>query len=198
MYIVVVQFSTNKHIEESDAELVESYRNTHDLDILAELYSRYTHLIYGVCLKYLKNREDSQDAVLQIFEVLLKEIPKHEIRIFKNWLHGVTRNYCLMQLRKEKASQKQFETYSRDFFMETEVEMHPIDSQRSRTKSTALRDCLEKLKKVQQECVRLFYYDEQCYREIAAGLNLEEKKVKSAIQNGKRNLKICLESHGSK
>ena len=92
-------FTKHKDPDASDEVLIQRFRKGDDLGVLGMLYNRYIHLVYGVCLKYLKNREDSQDAVMQIFEVLIKEVPKHEIRVFKSWLHGITRNFCLMQLR---------------------------------------------------------------------------------------------------
>lgn len=187
-------FNSKKPEKQSDEALVKKFKSDHDLNDLGVLFNRYTHLVYGVCLKYLKQREDSQDAVIQIFEILVHEIPKHDIREFKNWLHGVTRNYCLMQLRKKSSQKKTQEKYGADFFMETEEQLHPIDTEENSSIESSLKKCLEKLKEEQRKCVSLFYYEELCYKEIAEELNLEEKKVKSYIQNGKRNLKICLES----
>ena len=187
-------FTKQKKIHASDEELIRRFQNENDMEVLGVLYNRYLHLVYGVCLKYLKNREDSQDAVIQIFEVLIKEVPKHEIRTFKSWLHGVTRNFCLMQLRAASSKKtKQLVTFE-ESFMENSQEVHPLDEDLSDNKSLALTKCLDTLKKEQKQTVELFYYSGQCYREIASELNIEEKKVKSFIQNGKRNLKLCLES----
>ncbi|MEI6865629.1 sigma-70 family RNA polymerase sigma factor [Flavicella sp.] len=163
------------------------------MTVLGVLFNRYTHLVYGVCLKYLKHREDCQDAVIQIFEILIQEVPKHDIKNFKNWLYGVTRNYCLMQLRKQNANKKSFEKYSATFFMESSEELHPIDIERDNSINTSLKKCLEKLKEEQRKCVILFYFEEMCYKKIAEERQLEEKKIKSYIQNGKRNLKLCIE-----
>ena len=99
-----------------------------------------------------------------------------------------------MQLRKKSSQKKTQEKYGADFFMETEEQLHPIDTEENSSIESSLKKCLEKLKEEQRKCVSLFYYEELCYKEIAEELNLEEKKVKSYIQNGKRNLKICLES----
>ena len=177
----------------SDEELIQRFCIKNDLEVLGVLYNRYLHLVYGVCLKYLKNREDSQDAVMQIFEILIKEIPKHEIRVFKSWLHGVSRNFCLMKLRKETSLKNKKISFSETVIVENEEQLHPIDSKESTVKTKLLAECLKTLKKEQKQSVELFYYSKQCYREIAEELKIEEKKVKSFIQNGKRNLKLCLE-----
>ena len=178
-----------------DSELLQKYLETGNLEILGELYNQYIHLVYGVCLKYLNSREESKDAVNKIFENLIVEIPKFEIQNFRSWLYVVTKNYCLMQLRKNKAEKKRFEKYSTDIFMESTEILHPIDDAPESSLEKNLKRCIEKLKKEQQECIHLFYYENKCYQEISDLLQLEQKKVKSYIQNGKRNLKICLEHH---
>ena len=152
------------------------------------------YLIYGVCMKYFKNREDSQDAVMQIFEVLVKDIPRFEIQNFKGWLYTVSRNHCLMQLRKASKENNRLPEISAAVFMESTSVMHPIEEEPNEDLQERLKLCLEQLKEDQRRCVEMFYYQQQCYKEIATGLNIGEEKVKSYIQNGKRNLKICLES----
>uniref|UniRef100_UPI003216E7B7 RNA polymerase sigma factor n=1 Tax=uncultured Draconibacterium sp. TaxID=1573823 RepID=UPI003216E7B7 len=178
----------------SDQELLTIYLKKKDFDVLGELYSRYMHLVYGVCLKYFKNPELSKDAVIGIYEKIQDSIHKHEIKNFKSWLYVVTKNYCLMELRK---SPRNHIMVSSDeelaSFMENTPELHPIDREQNEAIEKALADCIEKLKAEQKNCISLFYFENKCYREISAELKLEEKKVKSFIQNGKRNLKICME-----
>jgi RNA polymerase sigma-70 factor (ECF subfamily) len=183
-----------KHNKRSqDSHLLQEYLESGDLEILGALFNRYIHLVYGVCLKYLKDREQSKDAVNQIFEKLIIEIPKFKIQNFRSWLYVVTKNHCLMEIRKNQSEKKQFEKFSADFYMESTSISHPIDEERDSKLEKKLQECIEKLKKEQQKCVQLFYYGQKCYREIANHMGIDEKKVKSYIQNGKRNLKICIE-----
>ncbi|QGY46717.1 sigma-70 family RNA polymerase sigma factor [Maribellus comscasis] len=186
----------HKNKEKSEEELLADYLANKDMNVLGELYKRYMHLVYGVCLKYFKEREKSQDAVILIFEKLLIEIEKHKIRNFKSWLYVVAKNHCLMELRKTKAGKiiSIADENEMAAFMEIEPELHPIDREADEINEQALNDCIERLKNEQKNCIRLFYYENKSYREICIILELEEKKVKSFIQNGKRNLKICLES----
>lgn len=179
----------------TDGELVNEFSATNDLEVLGRLYSRYMHLVYGVCLKYLKNCHESMDAVMQIFEKLISEIPQHKIDNFKSWLYVVTKNFCLMKLRSGKSQAEKFKEWMNDpvVFMEYEENLHPIDEERSDNVEKALADCIERLKNEQKECIELFYYHNKCYSEIAVSLGIDEKAVKSHLQNGKRNLKICLE-----
>ena len=181
-------------VQRSDEELLKEFSRTGDLEVLGELYSDYMHLVYGVCLKYLRNRDESKDAVMQIFEKLIIEIPKQRIENFRSWLHTVTKNYCLMKLRSDKSKQEKFNTLTNEteFFMETSSILHPIDENEPDLEK-ALADCIGKLKREQKECIEQFYYGNSCYQEIADNMGLDEKKVKSHLQNAKRNLKLCLE-----
>jgi RNA polymerase sigma-70 factor, ECF subfamily len=178
----------------SDDELIRKYRETRDPEVLGSLYKPYMVLVYGVCMKYLKNREDSQDAVMQIFEVLVNDIPRFEIRNFKNWLYGVSRNYCLMQLRKKTGLKNRHTEDLTGIFMESDPVTHPIEEEITEDLQDRLKNCMEQLKEEQRRCVELFYYGQKCYKEISMEMNIGEQKVKSFIQNGKRNLKICLDS----
>ncbi|MEN8230962.1 MAG: sigma-70 family RNA polymerase sigma factor [Bacteroidota bacterium] len=185
---------SGKQQDKSDEELLGTFQQSGSLDLLGELYSRYMHLVYGVSLKYFGNRDDAQDAVMQIFEKLITDLPRHEVQNFKSWLYVLTKNHCLMEIRSRKSAENRLEGLKiEQEFMESGEELHPID-RADGSMEDALKECLEQLKNEQKQCVHLFYYQKLCYQEIAVKLNMEEKKVKSYLQNGKRNLKICLEN----
>jgi RNA polymerase sigma-70 factor (ECF subfamily) len=76
--------------------------------------------------------------------------------------------------------------------MEDYYYLHPIDTQEPDMEKV-LADCIERLKDDQKKCIVQFYYEDKCYDEIAKNLGVDEKKVKSYLQNGKRNLKLCIE-----
>lgn len=189
--------SSTKNIKESDDGLINKFNATGDLEFLGQLFNQYIHLVYGVCLKYLKEREAARDATMQIFEKLIVELPKREIENFKPWLHVITKNHCLMHLRSQKAKLLQQDKIieEQNYFMENSYELHPNNESVLEQDLETLKKCIEKLKTEQKDCVRLFYLEEKCYQEIAEELRFEIKKVKSFIQNGKRNLKICMESN---
>jgi RNA polymerase sigma-70 factor, ECF subfamily len=193
---MLINIKGKRNRSKTDEALLTEFRTGSDLEVLGELYSRYIHLVYWVCLKYLKVREESQDAVMQIFEKLITEIPKHNIENFRSWLHVVTKNYCLMQLRSEKSQSERISEWinEHDVFMETVTDLHPLDEDEDSTlKYDVMEDCIERLKEEQKKCIRQFYFENRCYNEISADLEIEVKKVKSYLQNGKRNLKLCLE-----
>ncbi len=180
---------------QNDIDLIKEYRQSKDLATLGLLYKNYMPLVYGVCLKYLQNRDDARDAVMDIYEKLKDELLKYDIpNEFKPWLYVVVKNHCLMKLRKDSSISRNFEKYLHES-VESEYVLHPIDTDSDENVLKVLADCIEKLKDQQRLCVTMFYYDKMCYRQISDYLDISEKKVKSDLQNGKRNLKICIEQN---
>jgi RNA polymerase sigma factor (sigma-70 family) len=182
--------SKHHYKDQSDEGLISLYKKTNDLAIVGVLYDRYTALTFGVCLKYLKDREESRDAVMQIFEKLIVTLKEHEITVFKGWLYVTARNHCLMQIRSKK--RKNFEELS-PFLMETGGNGHQEQGSEIERDLKKLEKCMESLANEQKQCVELFYLKQKCYKEITESTGYDFKKVKSYIQNGKRNLKICME-----
>jgi len=173
-----------------DKELVTLFRTSRNMEVLAVLFQRYMDLLYGVCLKYLKQPETAKDAVMQIFEELVAKLPKHEVDNFKSWLYTLAKNYCLMQLRTPKnLKTTEFNPDS----MQLEEEMHLNGIQLREENLQKLERCLETLSIEQKKSVELFYLQNKCYKEIAEATGIEWNKVRSFIQNGRRNLKICME-----
>jgi RNA polymerase sigma factor (sigma-70 family) len=175
--------------QKSDAELILYYKSSEDLGVLGELYTRYMSLVFGTCLKYLKDREESKDAAMQIFEKLVETLKDHEVLQFKSWLYVTTRNHCLMQLRQKKSKGQ----IVSDDFMENELILHLEEEPDNEFVSVKLEKCIEELINEQKYCVQLFYLQQKCYKEIVQQTGFDDNKVKSYIQNGKRNLKICME-----
>ncbi|HYG18129.1 MAG TPA: sigma-70 family RNA polymerase sigma factor [Ohtaekwangia sp.] len=182
-----------RHSEKSDAELSDLYRRSEDLAVLGALYHRYMSMVYGVALKYLKDREESRDVVMQVFEKLVTSLKEHEVAHFKSWLYVTARNHCLMQLRARKG--KHFEEIS-PFLVENDIILHPEDEPDMEGNLTKLEKCIETLVLEQKRCVKMFYLEQRCYRDIGKLTGFDDGKVKSYIQNGKRNLKICMEQNG--
>jgi RNA polymerase sigma factor (sigma-70 family) len=180
--------------EQSDAALVASYKESGDLEVLGVLYNKYMHLVFGVCLNYLKDEELSKDAVMQIFEELVVKLRLHEVQNFKSWLHVLSRNHCLMALRKHS---KHTTVSLEDTFVENTDFVHLDMDDTKETKLTAMEKCMQTLPEEQRVSVDLFYLQEKCYKEVADITGFDMTKVKSYIQNGKRNLKICIEKNSS-
>ncbi len=185
-------FSLNKKKEYSDEDLLSLYRETGEAEHFQQLYERYMPLIYGLCLKYLQNPEESQDAVIDIFENLSQKIHGYEIKIFKNWLYSVVKNHCFHILKENK---REIIVNFDSQLMESDTVLDLLGENNDEEKENALNKCLENLPEPQRVSVEKFFYDNKSYAEIVDETGFHLKSVKSYIQNGKRNLKICIEKN---
>jgi RNA polymerase sigma-70 factor (ECF subfamily) len=178
----------------TDNELVSRFRLSHNSDYVGELFQRYTHLVFGVCMKYLQNEEHSKDAVMEIFEKLLIDLKKHDVDNFKSWLYSVAKNHCLMKLRKDKSQANHVDEFGKDslVLMENEEPLHHTNGEEQELLDKSLYEGIEHLKEEQKVCVELFYLQSKSYEEVAEVTGYSMMQVKSYIQNGKRNLKIFL------
>jgi RNA polymerase sigma factor (sigma-70 family) len=174
----------------SDKELAAQYKESGDMSVLGELYQRYMELVYGVCLKYYKEPEKAKDGVMLIFEELVTKLKKHEVDNFKGWLHQLAKNHCLMQLRTPK-NLKTVE-FNTDI-MQSEENVHLNGVLEKEENFKKLEYCLSTLTSHQQQTIRLFYLEGKCYNEIVEITGLEWNQIRSFIQNGRRNLKICMD-----
>mgnify|MGYP002397533354 CR=1 FL=1 len=183
------------HSTLTDKELVALYKESDDMAVLGELYQRYMDLVYGVCLKYYKEPETAKDSVMQIFEELVTKLKKHEVDNFKGWLHQLAKNHCLMQLRTPRNLKTvEFNTE----LMQSDDNVHLNGVLEKEENFKKLEYCLGKLTGKQQEAIKLFYLDGKCYNEITEITGQDWNQVRSLIQNGRRNLKICMENAEAK
>lgn len=177
--------------EQTDKELITAFKQSSDIKFLSHLYQRYMDLVFGVCLTYFKDAERSKDAVMDIFEALHTKLQLHEVDNFKGWLHVLAGNYCLMQLRSPR-NMKTTE-FNTDFMQSARV-VHLLGDVMEREENFKhLEGCIEKLPLDQKQSIELFYLQKKCYNEIVAITGFDWNKVRSYIQNGKRNLKLCME-----
>jgi RNA polymerase sigma-70 factor (ECF subfamily) len=186
-----VSFIKNiSHNSLTDKELVALYKGSGNMNTLGELYQRYMDLVYGVCLKYFKDPETAKDSVMQIFEELVSKLKKHEVENFRAWLHQVAKNHCLMQLRTPK-NLKTVEFKTELVQSEENVHLNGVLEKEENFKK--LEYCLGTLTAEQQESIKLFYLEGKCYNEIVEITGQEWNQVRSFIQNGRRNLKLCMD-----
>jgi len=183
--------TNDKYQDITDQQLLEHFYADHNNEWLGILLQRYTLLLLGVCMKYLKNEDDAKDSVQQIFLKVIQGLQKYKVGYFKSWLYMVAKNYCLMKLRdrqgkitmeiNDRLSAKTGEETDRDKLLQND---HTLE---------LMEDALKELNAEQQQCVTLFYLQKKSYQEISDATGYNMLQVKSYIQNGKRNLKILIE-----
>ncbi len=186
----MLRFFKQNKASHSDLELLHRYQTHDDLEALGQLFDRYMELVFGLCLKILKDEMKAEDAVMGIFEELVKKLKTSEVTYFKSWLYMVSKNFCLMQLRREK---KDLTSSYDPAFMQFLEKGHLNGEPKDDETFVVLEDCIKKLSDKQKLCIHMFYYEGKSYKEIAQLQELAVDKVRSNIQNGRRNLKNCIE-----
>jgi RNA polymerase sigma factor (sigma-70 family) len=175
----------------TDLELIAAYKSSNNQQYVSTLYQRYMELVFGICLKYFKDAERSKDAVMDIYMELQAKLKQHEVENFKGWLHVLARNHCLMQLRSPKnLKTAEFNPAVMQSGQITHLENEVLEKEENFKK---LEQCIELLPDEQLQSIKLFFLEKKCYNEIAELTGFEWNKVRSYIQNGKRNLKICMD-----
>ena len=178
----------------SDVEIVSAFKKTRDNHYIGVLFDRYAHLVYGLSAKYFTKDDDRKEVVMQVFDKLFESLLQFEIANFKAWLYSVARNHCLMMLKNEQTTMGEESLKKiQEEFMENEGDLYQYAITRDQTEEK-LKEKIMLLNSEQRICIEWFYLKDKSYKEIATLTGFDEGKVKSYIQNGKRNLKLMLES----
>ena len=181
----------DKYSHISDQQLLDKFYSDHNNEWLGILLQRYTLLLLGVCMKYLKNEDEAKDSVQQVFLKVIQELHKYKVEYFKSWLYMVAKNHCLMRLREKHGK------------ITAEINDRLVAQPEEETDRQALLlndhtlelmgDALKELNAEQKQCVTLFYLQKKSYQQVSDETGYSMLQVKSYIQNGKRNLKILIE-----
>ena len=196
-------FTQKKIASLSDLQLMQQYRQSGDTKLVGELYRRYHHLAFGACLKVLKNKEESSDLVVVIFEKIIVRLKTEEVYNFNSWLYSLCKNECVSYIRKQHAQRNRQEVWEEnekksEIFMENEellrlcekeIAEEPVEDQQE----AQVRAALKQLPRAQKICIQLFFYQQKSYQQIADKTDFSLLQVKSYLQNGKRNLKKLLQ-----
>ncbi len=185
-----------KYLHLTDLELLQLFKLSGDAVIIGLLYKRHVAMALGVANKYLQPEDDAKDAVMQVFEQLLQQVNNYKIDNFKSWLYSVVKNFCLMKLRKEKnltlvRAEEGKNIYS---VVEKEQVLHQEEGRLKESNLTNLELAIETLNLEQKKCIDLFYLQQKSYAEVVEITGYSLNNVKSFIQNGKRNLKLKMQS----
>ncbi|MBK7886951.1 MAG: sigma-70 family RNA polymerase sigma factor [Bacteroidetes bacterium] len=172
----------NKHSQKSDEDLLSVYKATGDGEVMGVLYDRYAQLLFGFCMKYLKDEEGSKDVVGQLFAKLFDDLKRFEVQHFKAWVTRVAFNACMSRLESERRN-----VYVREEFPEVE---ESAGASEGVPDETEVLEAMKSLKEEQRVCLELFYLNELSYAQVSERTGYQINQVKSFIQNGKRNLEL--------
>jgi RNA polymerase sigma-70 factor (ECF subfamily) len=170
----------------SDQELVDRYKQSGETWFVGELFQRYTPLISALSWKYLKDPTETEDALMEVFEIIVKDLKQYEVNNFKTWLYSVTKHHCLKKIRKMQPQPVDAEQALKYIPDDNDPQSDP---HRLETQLEQLKGAIENLTREQRQCIELFYLEEKSYKEVSSLTGYSLKEVKSYLQNGKRNLK---------
>ncbi len=187
-------FRQNPPEHRSDEQLLEQYVSSGDTRHLGMLYERYMPMVYGVCLKIMREPAKAEDAVMAIYEELVRKAKDHRIESFRGWLYVLARNHCLMEWRKNQ--RRPTDLHAPEDMVRYDAVEPGFEVELPDAGPGPVQKCLDELPEQQRTSVVLFYYEEKSYKEISDLITEEVGKVRSYIQNGRRNLRICLEKQG--
>jgi RNA polymerase sigma factor (sigma-70 family) len=180
----------DKHTDLSDMELIIKYKHNGNKELVAVLFGRYVDMLFGLCLKHLKDQEESSDAVYELYEILLNKLTTHEVANFKSWLYRVASNYCVDKIRKNKMDVVELTSH----MQLTDISYELIDDMHEKELiMQKITYCMSTLNPNQKASIDMFFFQEKSYQDIAQDLNITWEQTRSLIQNGKRNLKNCME-----
>lgn len=181
----------------SDEELAGFFRQSGDQEVIGVLFRRYSHLVLGVCHKYIQDREMARDTAMGVFESLFTSLKKYDVHNFKSWLLTVTKTYCAQALRDQRKEAGTFRIEENLWgeVMENGGFSYLYSEDETEERIRKLQASVKDLSPGQQQCILLFYFDDKSYQQISETTGFTQNEVKSHIQNGKRNLKISLEKH---
>jgi RNA polymerase sigma-70 factor (ECF subfamily) len=182
---------SDKYNDITDAELLQNFYKDHDNKWLGILLPRYTLLLLGVCMKYLKNEEDARDCVQQIFLKVINELQKYKVDYFKSWIYMIAKNHCLMKLRGNKNVSVEL---NEKIIPAEEGQIDKTDFVEKEALLIKMQRAIKQLNREQQECVNLFYLQKKSYSEVSEITGFSMLQVKSHLQNGKRKLKLLMGS----
>jgi RNA polymerase sigma factor (sigma-70 family) len=194
LYASISYFSSvkqDKYNHITDQELLEHFYTDHDNEWLGILLQRYTLLLLGVCMKYLKDEDEAKDSVQQVFLKVIQELHKYKVEYFKSWLYMVAKNHCLMRLRDKQG--KMTAEINEKLTYTPEEETDRLALIQNDYTLELMGNALKELSTEQQQCVTLFYLEKKSYQQVSDETSFSMLQVKSYIQNGKRNLKILIE-----
>ena len=176
-----------------DAQLLAYFYADKNTEWIGMLLERYTLLLLGVCMKYMKNEEEARDCVQQVFLKVLTDLSKHRVDYFKSWLYTVAKNHCLMKLRSEQGKHTTELTEKWESVPQQDEKGTLVEKEKN---YTMLEEALAELNAEQRECIQLFYLQKNSYQQISEKTGYSLMQIKSFIQNGKRNLRLLMEKKG--
>lgn len=177
-----------------DFALVERAK-TDDQKAYAELLRRYRRPVYHLVLKMVRNQEDAEDLTIEAFSKAFKNLPKFNPDFtFSTWLFRIATNNCIDFIRKKRLSTTSIDTTFQDDGgdeMRMDIkdkDLNPQEAAIRDQKIALIRAIVTRLPPKYQILVKLRYFDELSYEEIAGEIDAPLGTVKAQLHRARELL----------
>lgn len=165
-----------------------------------KLMARYKDSIFFMVLKMVHNRNDAEDITLESFGKAFNKLDKYDTKYaFSTWLFKIATNNCIDFIRKKRLAttslDEPFENdkgdnFSIDFKSDS---LNPEERFMKRQRAISVRGTIEKLDDKYKHLIKLRYYEELSYEEIAQELDIPLGTVKAQLFRAKELLSKLME-----
>jgi RNA polymerase sigma factor (sigma-70 family) len=156
-----------------------------------QLYRLFSRQLFGICLKYSRNKVEAEDNLQDSFITIFNKIESYDFKgSFEGWLRKITMNTVLQKYRKEGV----FTIISDNMEDEVSVEV-------SNDEDISIDSVLELIQELPDRyrlVFNLYALDDYSHKEIATLLNISEGTSKSNLARARMILKDRIEKTGLK
>jgi RNA polymerase sigma-70 factor (ECF subfamily) len=176
-----------------DADIVlriEAAELTEAFDLIMQ---RYESKVYRLCLAFLRDRAQAQDAAQESLVRLWRALPKYDGRAaLSTWIYAIARNWCLTCLSAKRRTVSLSESY-----VQAEVDMLAApETQDVSDQAHALRQLVAELPEVTRRIVTLFYFEEQSVAQVSELIGLAQGTIKTHLFRARALMLARMESLG--
>lgn len=169
-----------------------------------QLYEVHVKMVYNLCLNYLQNTEDAEEATQDVFVKVHENLSKFKHNSTpKTWIYSITIRHCL-DIIKSKNRQKR-SGFMQSLFGKTGNEIvqitdfnHPGVELENKEAVKTIMKAMENLPENQKTAIILKTMDDLKGKEIAEIMSISEKAVESLLSRAKQNLKDKLNTYEGK
>jgi RNA polymerase sigma factor (sigma-70 family) len=175
-----------------DFRLIDRATKENDEQAYAELMKRYKKPVYHMILKMVRNVDDAEDLTIEAFAKAFRHLTRFKKDYtFSTWLFRIATNNAIDFIRKKRLETMSLDTSFKDDSGDAvtiDVEdgtLNPMEETIKSQKIELMRIFVDKLPPKYQRLVKLRYFDELSYEEIAKELEAPLGTVKAQLHRAR-------------
>ena len=154
-----------------------------DREAQLKIYQLFSPVLYGLCLKYMRNEDDAKDVFQEAFVIAFQKMEQYRFDgSFEGWLKRIFINKLLETLKKKKKGVLFLDVFDADIADDEEIELAPIEQEK-------LLEYIKELPDQYRMVFNLYIFEKMKHKEIAKLLEISEGTSKSNLNRAKSILK---------